>query len=363
MSGPTVPRAARRPGGRRTGRARRVRALLLAGALLLPLGTAGPAAAESGAAGPAAESGAVTVAARADDGARITRVERLGDRVFDLMVASPAMRATLPVRVILPWGWRQTSSRTYPVLYLLQGAADDYTSWTRETDVEELSDGADVLVVMPEGGRAGFYTDWWDHGRSTAPRWETFHTVELRQLVERVLRGGDARAVVGLSEGGLGALNYAARHPGVYRFAGSLSGIVDISDPLMRLFIAGTCLREHIDPVRLWGLPTRQRRIWDAHNPSRMVSRFKGTWVHLYAASGAPGGLEDTLNPAGSLLERPLGPPTRAFAGALRRAGVRVTTRLFGPGTHSWPYWQRELHRIWPSVLTALVTPAGGGRP
>ncbi|MGW7255719.1 alpha/beta hydrolase [Streptomyces sp. NPDC054834] len=290
----------------------------------------------------------------ADDGAYISHARYLDERTLDLTVESPAMRDGIPVRVILPRHWRKESTRTFPVLYLLQGASDDYTSWTRETDVEELSGPADVLVVMPEGGRAGFYTDWWDHGTGSGPRWETFHTEELPQLMERAFRANDSRAVIGLSEGGLGALDYAARHPGGYRFAGSLSGIVDTSDPVMRFGIGATCLRENVDPERLWGRPDEQRRIWDAHNPSRMVSRFKKVWVYLYAGTGVPGGLESAFDPAASLLEQPLGPSTAAFARALRLSDVKVTTDLFRPGTHSWPYWQRELHRMWPLVLSAL---------
>lgn len=338
----------------RTARRPRIRTYLLGGVLLMSsLAAAGHATAAT-AAGHAAVAGARPGPALADDGAYISRVEPVDERVLDLTVESPAMRRGMPVRVILPRHWREEPNSTFPVVYLLQGASDDYTSWTRETDIEELAADTDVLVVMPEGGRAGFYTDWWDHGRSTAPRWETFHTGELRQLVERAFRGDGTRAVIGLSEGGLGALNYAARHPNSYRFVGSLSGVVDTSDPVMRFGIAVTCLREHVDPERLWGQPDAQRRIWDAHNPSRMVSRFRNTWVYLYAGTGVPGGLEQGFDLAASLLEKPLGPSTYAFARDLRRSDVKVTTDLFKPGTHAWPYWQRELHRMWPSVLSAL---------
>lgn len=343
------------------GYARLLRTCLLAGTVVLSLLCAGGPSAAARTGRPAA-AGPGPQAVRADDGASISHIRYLDRRTLDLTVESPAMGKAMPVRVVLPKHWNEQPKRTFPVLYLLQGAGDDYTSWTRETDIEELAEPTDVLVVMPEGGRAGFYSDWWDHGRTTAPRWETFHTRELRQLMERAFRAGDVRAVVGLSEGGLGALNYAARHPGDYRFAGSLSGIVDISDPVMQLLIGATCLRENIDPVRLWGRPDAQREIWDAHNPSRMVDRFAKTWVHLYAATGEPGGLEPEFNLAGVLLERPLSAPTHNFAQKLRRAGVKVTTSLFRPGTHSWPYWERELHAMWPSVLSALGVPLPSGQ-
>jgi hypothetical protein len=75
---------------------------------------------------------------------------------------------------------------------------------TRSTDIETLSRDADLLVVMPEGGSAGFYSDW-----LSGPRWETFHTEELPALLAAGYRAGDRQAVAGVSMGGLGALGYA----------------------------------------------------------------------------------------------------------------------------------------------------------
>jgi diacylglycerol O-acyltransferase / trehalose O-mycolyltransferase / mycolyltransferase Ag85 len=90
------------------------------------------------------------------------------------------------------------------VLWLLHGCCDSYQSWTRSTDVDELAELADVLVVMPEAGEVGFYTDWCNGGRKGPPWWETFHLTELRQLLERDWRAGDRRVIAGLSMGGSG---------------------------------------------------------------------------------------------------------------------------------------------------------------
>jgi S-formylglutathione hydrolase FrmB len=43
-----------------------------------------------------------------------------------------------------------------------------------------------------------------------------------------------------------------------------------------------------------------------------------------------------------------------ALAGRLRRLGIRARTDFYGPGTHTWPYWQRSLHRALPMLLRAL---------
>jgi len=100
---------------------------------------------------------------------------------------------------------------TEPVLYLLHGCCDSYLSWTRSTDVVRFFAARDVLVVMPDAGRVGFYSDW-----SRGPRWETFHLVELVRLLHQRYRASDVRAVAGVSMGGLGALNHAAQNPGMF---------------------------------------------------------------------------------------------------------------------------------------------------
>ncbi len=264
------------------------------------------------------------------------------------------MGTKLPVRVILPRNWYSEPERTFPTLYLLQGASDDYTSWLGETDIRQLASRTDVIVAMPEGGRAGFYSNWWNYGRKGGPQWETFHTVELPQILERGYRANSRRAVIGISEGGLGALNYAVRHHGQYVFAGSFSGVVDTADPTLRAGIYLTCLREGLDPVGLWGDPAQYPRRWDAHNPVRQVTGFRGIKVYLSAATGRPGPLDGGDDLLAGLLEAPVYAPTAKFADQLRRAGVDVTTHLYQGGNHSWPYWQRELHRAWPLVLIAL---------
>ncbi|MFF4586779.1 alpha/beta hydrolase [Streptomyces sp. NPDC001388] len=281
-------------------------------------------------------------------------MKKIDDRVRDLTVSSPAMGRSIPVRVILPESWRREPHATYPVLYMLHGGDDDYTSWTRETDVEELSQNSDVLIVMPDAGKAGYYSDWFDGTH----RWETFHTGELVRLMEKKYRAGSSRAVVGLSMGGFGALNYSAHHRGLFRYAAAMSSYVDLNDPGVRLAIGLGSGRDGVDVKKVWGDPVRNFRVWQAHNPAAMPRAFRGTHVHLSVGNSVPGPL-DRGRPMDALLASVLGEAalpkqTVRFASSLRAAGVDVSTHLYAPGTHSWPYWQKELHRIWPVVMTSL---------
>ncbi|MEU3776217.1 alpha/beta hydrolase family protein [Streptomyces sp. NPDC032472] len=278
----------------------------------------------------------------------------IDDRTRDLTVSSPAMGMPIPVRVILPASWRKRPKATFPVLYMYHGGDDDYTSWMRETDVEELAENSDVLIVMPDAGRAGYYSDWF----AGAPRWETFHAGELVRLMEKKYRAGPSRAIVGLSMGGFGALNYASHHRGMFRYVASMSSYVDLNDPAVRLELSLGTWKDGIDIREVWGDPVEDAGVWRYHNPVARPRSFRGTHVHLSAGSSEPGPL-DTGRPSGALLasvlgEAPLPKQIERFAGSLRSEGVDVTTHVYTPGTHSWPYWQNELHDIWPAVMKSL---------
>ncbi len=61
-----------------------------------------------------------------------------------------------------------------------------------------------------------------------------------------------------------------------------------------------------------------------------------------------------TLAPGRRALPAPIGDMNRPVVGRLRSAGTAVTAHLYGPGTHTWPYSQRELRRALPLLVKAL---------
>ena len=44
------------------------------------------------------------------------------------------------------------------------------------------------------------------------------------------------------------------------------------------------------------------------------------------------------------------------LGGACGGGTLKIPAQLdfYGPGTHSWPYWQRDLHHAWPLLQHAL---------
>ena len=255
-----------------------------------------------------------TIGETADDGARIVDVDVIDERTRDLTIESPSV-GYAKARLLLPEGFDEGGDDAWPVLYLLQGAFDDYTSWTRETDVEELDDLSDVLVVMPDAGSIGYYSDWWHGGAGGVPAWETFHLEELTQLLERNWQAGDDRVIAGLSMGGFGAMSYAARHPGMFGAAASYSGVLDT---------VGSDSRDRPGPVG------RQDRtgghLGGAQPPEPGSTSSKGTPLYVSWGNGEPGPLDEPgwSDDGTRGLDRA---PERGLRGAARRARDRRDDR------------------------------------
>lgn len=131
--------------------------------------------------------------------------------------------------VYLPPGF-DTSSRSYPVLYLLHGSGDDQTGWVQFGEVQSIADKAiadgkatPMVIVMPDAntGMRGYFNDakgeW---------RYEDFFFQEFMPFVEKEYRIKNEkryRAVAGLSMGGGGSFMYALHHPELFSSACPLS--------------------------------------------------------------------------------------------------------------------------------------------
>lgn len=303
--------------------------------------------------------GAAPVPARAvprpvGDGAEVVAEKRVAPRELDLTVSSPALGTTAKVRLLTPDGWRQGSSRHWPTLWLLHGCCGGYASWSTRTDVASIARLRHVLVVMPEAGDTGFYSDWLHHGAGGAPGWETFHLSELLPILDYSYGGSPDQAVAGLSMGGFGALSYAARHPGMFRAAASYSGVDDpLYEPGGPRNVLAVARAAGADPYALWGGPVADRAVWAAHDPYDLARSLRSLPVFLSAGNGGAG----PFDPPGrtSADEKLYLAENQHLADRLRALGDhRLVTDFYGAGTHTWPYWQRELHRSLPMLLKAL---------
>ncbi|GAA2787268.1 alpha/beta hydrolase family protein [Saccharopolyspora taberi] len=296
-----------------------------------------------------------TSAAVSQQQAHVVRETWIDERTVDLVIHSPALGAEAPVRLLVPEGWSRESARTWPVLYLLHGCCEplDYRSWTELGNAAPFLADKDVLTVMPSGGPAGFYTKWWNYGRPGGPDWEAFHLDELRGILERDYGAGTRRAVAGLSIGGYGAMSYAERRPGMFAAAASYSGMLHTQQPSVPELVFGMLNRVGEDPMRMWGDPRMQVELWSERNPYEHTETLRGTSLYISSGNGFPGPL-DPPGSFGDLLEPAAQAVSRAFTDRLRQQGIEVATNFYGNGTHSWPYWERELQTSWPVLAAGL---------
>lgn len=309
-------------------------------------------------------------ARRDPDRVRVVEERRIAPRIVDLTLDTPSLTDPGKVRLLTPDGWERRGPRDrWPVLYLLIGGDGDHEAWTREYLVQHRPELRDVLVVMPSMPLFGFYSDWWNHGSGGPPAVETFHLDEVMPLLERSYGAGKRRVAAGESQGGFGALLYAARKPGLFRAVASYSGYVHPRQHPRAIQAGMTYLG--LDWLAVWGDPVLQRARWLDHDPYHLAERLRGTRVHLASGDGRKGlldapdvppdphvpGLEDPSDPFPvdviSPTEAIMGEEARTLAPRLAAVGVEVSTHFY-TGTHSPPYWRRELNRTLPMLLAEL---------
>jgi hypothetical protein len=72
----------------------------------------------------------------------------------------------------------------------------------------------------------------------------------------------------------------------------------------------------------LWGDPWSQRLRWMDHNPFDKVDKLRGTLLYV--------------------------------SNQLTAHNIPVTKDYYGPGTHTWPYWERAVRRSWPLLAQGM---------
>jgi len=290
-----------------------------------------------------------------NDGSFVSTETWLDARTADLSVGSISVGARVPVRIIVPADWTASDTgQSWPVLYLLQGAHDDYTAWTRETDIESFVADKEVIIAMPSAGPTGIPTRWWNGGKNT-PDYETFDAVELMQLLQRDFHASTTSAVAGVSTGGYGAVMMAAHYPGTFNAAASYSGVVNTTYPGMPAVMRAIVARESIQPDALWGDPIKNSQLWDANNPYAQAMKLRNTALFVSCGDGTGPTQSAAL---GQTLEKAVRPQNVAFAARLNVLGIPVQTDFYTGGVHDWVSWKTAFAASWPMLAAGLGLPS-----
>jgi S-formylglutathione hydrolase FrmB/LysM repeat protein len=223
------------------------------------------------------------------------------------------------VNVLLPDDYR-TSGRTYPVLYLFHGGADDF----RQFDflgIRNLTAGKPIIVVMPDGGHAGWYSN--PVSSFVGPRnWETFHIAQLLPWIEanfRTYAEYDGRAVSGFSMGGFGALKYAAKYYGHFASVSAHSGPASLRRDFGLVVHWANITSAVLDLAggTVYGAPLWDQARVTADNPVERVDSYRNKRIFLVAGTSP-----DPLNWFDSVNETQVLAGQREFRERLSDAGI-----------------------------------------
>lgn len=332
----------------------------LAAMLVLPI-AAGLTTAGTAAAAPAPAQAAPAVTQN-PTGAAVTKVDWLSERRVALWVNSPAMGTPIQVQILLARDWNVNPSASFPSVWMLDGlrATDNENAWTYETDAESFYADKNVNVILPVGGQSSFYSDWLEPDNGKNYQWETFLTKELPPILEKDWRTTQTRGVVGLSMGGTSAMFLTARNPGFFKFAASLSGILTTTSLGMPQAIQFAMTDAGgYNSAAMWGPPSNAQ--WAAHDPYALAEKLKGVSLYVSSGSGTTGPYDQpsgipgvSTNYAGMGLEILARLTSQTFATKLNQLGIPAQVNYRPSGTHSWPYWQFELHQLWPQLANAI---------
>ncbi|MGW6655408.1 alpha/beta hydrolase-fold protein [Rhodococcus sp. NPDC055024] len=332
----------------------------LAAMLVLPI-AAGLTTAGTAAAAPAPAQAAPAVTQN-PTGAAVTKVDWLSERRVALWVNSPAMGTPIQVQILLARDWNVNPSASFPSVWMLDGlrATDNENAWTYETDAESFYADKNVNVILPVGGQSSFYSDWLAPDNGKNYQWETFLTKELPSILEKDWRTTQTRGVVGLSMGGTSAMFLTARNPGFFKFAASLSGILTTTSLGMPQAIQFAMTDAGgYNSAAMWGPPSNAQ--WAAHDPYALAEKLKGVSLYVSSGSGTTGPYDQpsgipgvSTNYAGMGLEILARLTSQTFATKLNQLGIPAQVNYRPSGTHSWPYWQFELHQLWPQLANAI---------
>jgi enterochelin esterase-like enzyme len=255
----------------------------------------------------------------------------------ELKLTSKILKGERKFAVYLPPDY-ETSSRSYPVLYLLHGYTDDQTGWVQFGEVQHIADKAinegtatPMIIIMPDAdtGLPGY-----TNALSGNWNYEDFFFEEFMPYVEgrfRIKKKKQFRAVAGLSMGGGGSFLYALHRPDLFSSAAPLSaslGPQRLDEMNEFAYLGYTSANHNKKDFEIYSNRNNPLRIVDQLSKETLNS------VRWYIDCGD----DDFLYEANSLMHI-----------KLRKKGVNHEFRI-RDGGHTWTYWRTAL----PTVLAFI---------
>jgi hypothetical protein len=115
---------------------------------------------------------------------------------------------------------------------------------------------------------------------------------------------------------------------------------------------------DHAPPNSMFGDRLSNEINWAAHDPTMLAGNLRDTNLFMYTGNGVPGPLDSGLPNVGAMsIEWGVHQLTTLFHRRLDALGISSQFDDYGSGTHSWPYWARDLRWSIGAVMSDFNNP------
>ncbi len=251
-----------------------------------------------------------------------------------ISIESKVLGKEVKFSIYLPFDY-ETSTRYYPVVYLLHGLNDNEVGWIQYGEANLIVDECianreipPMILVMPNGG-ATYYMNTFD-GKV---KYEDFFMNEFIPFIEknyRIRAEKRYRGIAGLSMGGFGTLYLSLKYPEKFAACAAFSPVI-FSETYMKQ-TEDKKFNSYYAPL-FGSYETGEKRITDYYhknNPIEMtLAKEKGAYndLRIYIDCGDDDYLTDD---------------NCRFNIHLNQLGIKHEFRM-RDGAHNWTYWRSGL--------------------
>lgn len=220
------------------------------------------------------------------------------------------------ILVFTPTNYAAHPNKPFPVVYLLHGWMGSSHQWNDITDCQALADQYGFILVCPDGLIDSWYLN---SPVDRGIQYSDFFFQQLMPYIDAQYRTDkENRFITGLSMGGHGALYLFEQQPDLFRSAGSLSGVLDLS----------FCPTEYGIPERLIGKRGRPGRgLLSQYSVSGNIQKIVDSGKSIVFSCGS----EDRFYPLNNSFQ--------ALCAEKKINSVYIIT----PGGHDYPYWKSAI--------------------
>lgn len=259
-----------------------------------------------------------------------------------LMVPSAAMGRDIPVAF-------QGGGPRMVVLLDAFNAAPEVSNWVTAGNAMATLAGSGLSVAAPAGGAYSMYTNWEADG---SKQWETFLADELPNwMAANKGLAPNRHAIVGVSQGGTGALTMATFHPDRYSYAGALSGFLNPSDTFTNGAISAGINGAGGNIEAMWGAPQLGR--WKWHDPNVHVNLLVANNTRLWVYTPTAVTCSDPAAMVGACAEAQ-GSARTFYAHYRSQGGRNGHFDVNGGGGHDWGTWAGQLGPMAGDIAAAI---------